>query len=238
MTKGSLCFFIYGFVIYIFFSEKKKLPILSILICFILWSFFIYEKTQKLISPLSLVSIGGITLATANNDKFLDLYPLESPDILYQEILDNNYDNTKNIKNEFELDNYYKKYTINFIKNNLGIYLKSVLKKLNVIFFNIKKDAQYKDSDNYNKIHLVNFINKIPFLFAFFIIAKNILKKNFSKLDNFCILFFILYLFPFLVGFVYTRHVVPLYTIANIYLFIYFFNKNYFKRYETYLKIK
>ena len=238
ITKGSICFFVYTFAIYLFFSEKKKLPMLSIMICFVFWSLFVYQKTNKLITPFSLVSIGGVTLASANNEKFLSVYPLESPDVLYDEILDQNLKNTKKIRNEFEFDSYYKDYTLNFIRNNLDIFLKGVIKKLNVIFFNIKRDAQTKGSDNYNKIHVESILNKVLFLLSFFIIIKNIFRGKFSKIDNFCIIFFISYLFPFIVGFVYSRHLVPLYTLSNIYLFIYFYDKNYFLKSESYLNIK
>ena len=208
------------------------------MICFVFWSLFVYQKTNKLITPFSLVSIGGVTLASSNNEKFLSVYPLESPDVLYDEILDQNLKNTKNISNEFEFDKYYKDYTLNFIKNNLDIFLKGFIKKLNVIFFNIKRDAQLKGSDNYNKIHVESILNKVLFLLSFFIIFKNIFRGKFSKIDNFCIIFFISYLFPFMVGFIYSRHLVPLYTLSNIYLFIYFYDKNYFLKLESYLNIK
>ena len=117
-TKGSLCFFIYSISFYFLFVEKKKLPIVSIILCYLTWASYGLLKTNKIISPISLVSIGGITLSSANNDKFNDIYPEYNPDTTYSYILGKHKKNYENLTNEFEIDNYFKNYNIDYIQNN------------------------------------------------------------------------------------------------------------------------
>lgn len=220
--KGSLCFFIYTIVFYLLIIEKKKTPFIAIFLCYILWSSYAYIKTNKVISPISLVSIGGITLASVNNDKFNSTYPYINPDTLYPYILDKHREEYKKLNNEFEIDKYFKNYVTNYIKDNKKEFMISFIKKLKIIFFNIKKDAKYITDDDYKNIRYSNILNLIFLYFGSFIFIKKLFKKNFGKKEIFLLLFFMSYFFPFFVGMVYTRHAVPFYQILIIYVFFEF----------------
>ena len=220
--KGSLCFFIYTIVFYILIIEKKKTPFIAIFLCYILWSSYAFIKTNKIISPISLVSIGGITLASVNNDKFNSTYPYINPDTLYPYILDKHREEYKKFNNEFEIDKYFKNYTTSYIKDNKKEFMLSFIKKLKIIFFNIKKDAKLASDEDYKKLRYSNILNLIFLYFAGFIFIKKIFENNFGKKEIFLVLFFISYFFPFFVGMVYTRHVVPFYLILIIYVFFEF----------------
>ena len=221
--KGSLCFFIYIIVFYLLIIEKKKTPFIAIFLCYILWSSYAFIKTNKIISPISLVSIGGITLSSVNNDKFNSTYPYISPDTLYPYILDKHREEYKKFNNEFEIDKYFKNYVKNYIKDNKKEFMLSFLKKLKIIFFNIRKDSKLVTDEDYKKIRYSNIFNLIFLYFAVFIFAKKIFEKNLGKKEIFLLLFFMSYFFPFFVGMVYTRHVVPFYQILIIYVFFEFF---------------
>ncbi len=230
--KGSFCFFIYSIILYFWIFEKKKLPLLTIMICYFCWASYVYNKTDKIISPISLESIGGVTLSSSNNDQFLDLYPLSSLDSLYSNVLAEHQHETKKLNNEFEIDNYFKKVTIDYIKDNKIQFLKGLSKKIQVIFFNIREDGKDKDHPDYGKVQISNIFNILILIVTMFFLIIKILNKKFKNKEIFYTIFFLSYLFPFLIGFVYTRHLTPIYIISIIYLLDEIL-KNYFntKRY-------
>ena len=98
-------------------------------------------------------------------------------------------------------------------------FLKVSVKKLHVIFFNIKKDAQSELSKDFNTIRFSNIPNKFVLLLSIFLVFKDFFKK---KVHNNNLIFFLIlisFLFPYIVGWAYTRHIVPLYIISHFYLF-------------------
>jgi hypothetical protein len=227
--KGSLCFFLYAIDIYFFFYEKKKLPFISLFACYLIWASYVFIKTERIISPVSLVSIGGLTLIFSNNDKFNDIYPLQSPDDLSEYIFDKHGSQLLNFKNEVQVDEYFKEKNIDYIVNNKLSVINAILKKLYVVFFLLEKDGQTLNSQDFGKIRYSNIFNHLIVLIVFYIIIKNIiLIKKLTKNHVQFLIFFASYLFPFIVGFVYTRHLVPIFIVSIIFiLFEYFiYSKN------------
>jgi hypothetical protein len=218
-TKGSSCFFIYPLILYFFIYEKKKLPLISIIMCFFIWFSYAYIKTNKFISPISLSSVGGMTISTANNDEFNKIYPLQSPDILYPKVLKDNYHLTKNLTNEIDIDKVFKTYSINYILNNKIDFYKSILKKIDLIFFNFRKDAQNIQSSDYNQIRYSNIFNIIILYLTIILIFFKLLTNNFGKLEFFYIIFCLTYLFPFIIGILFTRNLVPVYLFSHLYIY-------------------
>ena len=78
----------------------------------------------------------------------------------------------KKLKNEFEINDYFVDASINYILNNKIDFAKTSIKKLHVIFTNIKKDAQVIGSNDYNSIRFSNFPNKIALILSIFIIIR------------------------------------------------------------------
>ena len=225
-SKGSTCFFIYPTVLYFLYFEKKKTPLIAIAVCFLIWGSYAYLKVNKFISPFSLSSVGGMTISTALNSEFNNIYPLQSPDILYPKVFADNHNFTQNLTNEIDVDKIFKQYALNYILNNKKEFFVSIVKKLKVIFFNIRKDAQLINGSGYNKIQYSNFFNIFTLYFAILIILLKLIKKNAGKKDFFYLLFCSSYLFPFMVGILYTRHLVPIYMISALYLYFELLVKN------------
>jgi hypothetical protein len=60
--------------------------------------------------------------------------------------------------------------------------VKSILKKLNVVFFLLEKDGQTLNSQDFGKIRYSNIFNHLIVLIVFYIIIKNIiLIKKLTK---------------------------------------------------------
>jgi hypothetical protein len=139
---------------------------------------------------------------------------------LYKKILEENKHLYENLNNEMDIDKVFKNYTLNYILNNKIDFLIGVSKKIKVIFFNFKKDAQVISSDGYNKTRYSNYFNILTLYLTIFLIIYKIYLRKLERKDYFYIVFFFTYLFPFMIGFVYTRHVVPIYLLSHFYLYI------------------
>ena len=100
------------------------------------------------------------------------------------------------------------------------MFFESIKKKLYVLFLNVKYDSQDESSNNFKKIRITEIPNKILFNISILIAIFSIIKKSNNRVDNYYLLVIILYLIPYLIGFIYTRHLVPLYLLSNVYLFI------------------
>jgi hypothetical protein len=175
--------------------------------------------------------MSGSTLIVSSNEKFNNYYPLTTPDYL-EEIMWERYKNQINniSKDELDVNNFFIKKSLNYIYENKLDYLISIFKKLELIFFNIKKDGQSIGHPDYNSIRVSTIFNKIFFISTLLIIINNISKRRTKEEDKiFCIIFFS-YTFPYIIGWVYERHMIPMYLISHLYIFFYLKDKykNYF----------
>lgn len=222
-TKASqllLCYIFSIIPIIIFKNRLKYLPVLLILISYIAWASFAYNKTNKFITPFSISSISGFTLSIAYHEKFLQLYPNQPPDLLVPEIVKKKIHKTNNFKNEIEFNKSFKEDIFSKISNDRNFVLKSFIKKIYVLLFNVKYDAQNINSNKFDKIRYTEIPNKIVLFLSIIIFFITMFKKNLKKDDLYFITILFLYLIPYLIGFLYTRHLVPIYLLCHFYLFL------------------
>ena len=234
--KSSMIFLCTFLSIFFIFSSFKKnkyfyLPLLFLIISNLVWGIYSFKKTGVFAYGTNLASYNAFTLNHAYNDKFNSLYPSISPDVLTKEIEAKLPSNIN--KNEWEIDRFYFKDSIKYLKSNPKDVLIGVLKKFQVVFFYIYKDSQFKNIDQKEKseIRFSNIPNKI-----FFIVFLVIILRNFYLFRDTKSLFFILatcfYFFPYFVGFIYTRHCTSFYMIATFYVFNEIYNKNIYKLFK------
>lgn len=224
LTKASMLFFCYFltiFLILIFKSKESFLPFILILCTYLFWASNGYYKTGKFVSPFSISSISGLTLSVAYDKNFLKIYPKQSPDILLDKIIKKNKDKISKSRSEHELDKIFKDEVFNKIISDKFFVVKSFFRKLYVLFINIKFDAQTLLSDNYNNIRFTEIPNKIFFNVSLLLLMMSLINnKKFEREDYYYIVFIIFYLLPYMIGFIYTRHMVPLYILGNFYIFL------------------
>ena len=222
-TKASqllLCYLLPFILIFENQNKNKYLPLIFIILSYICWGSFSYYKSQKFVSPLSISSLSGLTLSVVYNEKFNDVYPFKSPDILLKDIMYEKKNELKKVQNEFEFNKIFSKEIIQYVKENEKFFFESIKKKLYVLFLNVKYDSQDESSNKFKKIRITEIPNKILFNISILIAIFSIIKKSNNRVDNYYLLIIILYLIPYLIGFIYTRHLVPLYILSNVYLFL------------------
>ena len=242
-TKASMFYLCFGVSLIYFIYEKKKqniLPLIFIIFCSIFWGVNSYNKTGKFAFGTSALSLNALASSTAYHKDFTSNYPLMSPDIYWNNILEEI--KNKNIKNEWDAYKYTRDKSIKYIMENPTDFFYGVTKKLYVIFLSPFKDVRTEDQliqENYkNPIRYSNFINKPFFIISIFILLYSIynFKKINLKIKKISLYYFtilIFYFFPYILVFVYPRHCVPMYIIGFVYILlfsVYSDNPNKFKK--------
>ena len=233
LTKSNMFFLSFGLSFSIFFYEKKISPLLFVLVAAISWGTFGFIKTGKFPIGPSLLSTNTQGMALSFNKNFRQFYPLISVDYIKlfdvsrctdQKTNDPRCDSI-NINNEWDYYNYYKNLNLKYLALNKKILLEDALLKIKTIFFNIYKDGQVykKEESPEKKIIYSLIINKILLLISLFVAVyfflKNLKSGNY-KLEFYFLLIFCLSVPPYIIGWVLSRHLVPLFLISQIYLFL------------------
>ncbi len=218
--------------LYFFLFEKKISPIIFVLIAIVGWGSFGYIKTNKFPFGSSVLSTSSHALSLSFNKDFRKYYPLTSVD--YIESCD--LTNTNKIKlcknipnkiyNEWDYYDFYLKQNKEYLRDNKKIILIDIILKIKTIFFNFYEDGGIYEKNKYPKknFDFFIFLNKIILLTALFIAIKSLFINSFI-LENIKIeIIFFIILFAslpsYLLGWALNRHLVYLFLISHIYLFL------------------
>lgn len=216
--------FLYLFYVYFFnkanFNKLTFLPIYSIFFAVLIWGFFGLKKAYYFPIGSSLNSTNSYYLTSILNDKFNSTYPDYSVDLL----LDSSINKDLVFSNEKEFYEYYNSKNKIYIKENTTAYLKGIIIKMNFILFGLNYDGLHSDNKLY-QIRLTNIPNKFALLsslvICLYFFVKNIfLKKELLKLEFFYLSMFFFYIIPHLIAWTTSKHLVPIFLLSNMYLFI------------------
>ena len=210
---------------------KRAFPIIFLSLAILFWGTFGVIKTQKFPIGSSMLSNNQEALAVAMNKNFKRYYPKLSVDLIPEALAFENVD--KKFDNEWKFSNYFKNKNKEYIKNNKLNIFKDTITKLKFIFFNFRKDAIHAEvNSNYkNPVMYSHIINRIIFLMSLVLLIKNLynnlLNKKIKNIDIYYLIIVMFSLFPHVVGWATSKHLVPLFLVANFYLV---FRLKYFKR--------
>ena len=163
-------------------------------------------------------------MAFSFNQDFHKYYPIYSTDLI------NVKKPKQNINNEWDFYTYYKKKNSTYLENNLGRFVKDFLIKLRFIFLNIHEDGSLEIISK-NKIKIDNIFNKviinsslITFIFFAYKFLRsgkinfNIFQTEYLKINLYFIILFILSIFPHLIVWATSKHLVGITNVGLIYL--------------------
>lgn len=232
LLKPSLWLFCVVFPILILVLNivkfKKKFLNINLFAIFCLtvaifsWGIFGLNKSNYFPIGASSNSTNSFYLSSMLNKKFNTHYPTLSVDLL----LDTEFSENVKFENEKEVYNHFKKVNYEFIRDNYSYYLQGVYIKIKFIFFGIYEDGR---NDYDKKIRFSNFTNKLLMVLAliygsFSLINSIYNKKQLSYFDLIFLFMFFLYLSPYVVAWATSKHLVPLFLLSKIYLFMKIFN--------------
>ena len=224
LSKTSMFFvtFICPFIFYMVEKKskfyKRLLPLFFLVIAVVSWGSFGLIKTGTFPFGSKHSSSNQEGLSRILNSEFRNYYPHRSIDLIPFNKIDNIY------KYEWEYFDHYKKNNLNYIKNNFSETFYGVLLKIKFIIFNYQKDGVFPDENgNYkNPVMISHILNRILGLLFIIILVKKIIPsfnfRNLSKSDIYILSLYLPFLFPYVVGWSTSKHLVPIFLVINIYL--------------------
>jgi hypothetical protein len=170
-----------------------------------IWGLFGYNKTKRIPFLNSISSTNQEALALVFNDKFNYIYPEKIIDILYSEVISKN---LPSFKSEWEYHDYFKDRNLKYLAENKLEIAKGLVKKFNFLFFNIKDKGKFSISHT---------LNRIVYLFSLLIFFYKIIKKKINKEDIYFITIIATNLLPLMIGWITSKHLVPIFVTCHIY---------------------
>lgn len=211
-------------ILYIIIEKKiritlRLIPLVFLTLSMISWGMFGYVKTGVFAVGSKISSDNQQALNIVMDNKFHEYYPKITVDIIPKNKF------LPNFENEWDSYEYYKELNTDFIKNNKSRVFKDVAIKLKFIFFNIRKDSvnNFHSEKNPNPIMFSHILNRIFFLISIIIsivlIIKNIKSIRYYKNEIYFLGIITSSIFPHLIGWATSKHLVGIFIISHIYLF-------------------
>ena len=199
-------------------------PIIFLIIGMLVWGVFGFSKTGRIPFLNSMLSSNHIGLALVFNEKFKHIYPKQIIDVLVDEKLGLYPPLNKDIprfKNEWEYHDYFKEKNIKFLRENKLEILTGVGLKLNFLFFNVYNyGATENVNENKTKILISHFLNRIVFMLCLLFLFLKIIKKNITREDIYFATIITTTLLPFIIAWITSKHLVPIFIICHIYFLL------------------
>ncbi len=234
-VKTSIIFIIIIFPLLILIYEKKTflkfIPLGFSLLAIIVWGMYGLIKTDRFSFMSTSSSINSYVMSFAYNENFHKYYPYKSTDLIPIDQEIPNYVNT-----EWELYDHYKEKNLNYLNENYKRYLEDTFIKLKFIFFGIKRDSALPDKfGNYdNRVRISQIISKLIINCCLILIIyktisnfKNLIR---DKKNVYFIAIVIFGLFPHVLVWATSKHLVPIINLCLIYLLLNYNLRNHLTR--------
>jgi len=222
LSKTNMFFLSLSLPLFIFIIEKnikKILPLVGLILALSIWGVFGLIKTDRIPFGPNLITINSWGLSHVLNEEFKDTYPQKTVDQI------NFKDKRKIFEKEWDFYDFYNQRNILYIKNNKKDFIENMFLKIKFIFTDVYVDgSQSKDDIDTKKIRFSNIPNKILFNISILILIYNFYKlfkyKKYEKIDFYFLIFITMYLFPLIIGWATSKHLVGIFITSKIYLMI------------------
>lgn len=222
LSKTNIFFlsFILPFFIFIFEKDNKKyFPLIGLFFAFCIWGSFGLIKTERIPFGPSLITINSWGMSHVLNKEFKTTYPQKTVDHI------NFQDKNKKFENEWDFYNFYAERNISYIKKNKKEFIENIFLKIKFIFADIYVDgSQSNNAIDNREVRFSSIPNKflfnISFIILFYNFYKFLMKKKYEKVDLYFFIFTSMYLFPLVIGWATSKHLVGIFITTKIYLMI------------------
>lgn len=222
LSKTNMFFLSLSLPLFIFIIEKnikKILPLVGLILALSIWGVFGLIKTDRIPFGPNLITINSWGLSHVLNEEFKDTYPQKTVDQI------NFKDKRKIFEKEWDFYDFYNQRNILYIKNNKKDFIENMFLKIKFIFTDVYVDgSQSKDDIDTKKIRFSSIFNKILFNISILILFYNFYKlfkyKKYEKIDFYFLIFITMYLFPLIIGWATSKHLVGIFITSKIYLMI------------------
>ena len=228
LSKTNIFFLSLSLPFFIFIIEKnnkKILPLVGLFLAVSIWSVFGLIKTDRIPFGPSHITINSWGMSHVLNKEFKTTYPQKTVDHI------NFKDKNKKFEKEWDFYDFYNQRNILYIKNNKKDFIENIFLKVKFIFTDIYVDGnQSKNNIDTREIRFSSILNKILFNMSLVILFYNFYKllryNKFEKIDLYFLIFIIMYLFPLIIGWATSKHLVGIFITSKFYLMMKYLKTN------------
>jgi hypothetical protein len=196
------------------------IPILSLALAVFGWGIYIHQVSGVFAVGADASSWNGWNFYKGNNPYAYALYPRVSLDTLDSDERAHGLLPSGPIHSEWELSHAQLGLARTYIGKHPGAILRMDLKKLFVACCDIKESPEKTEGHTRTAIVLSNVVSHLVLACVFSLVILNVLRRQVSQAEILAVLLTFAYLVPYFAGFLYMRHMVPIYGVMNLTLAI------------------
>ena len=238
LIKSSVVILCYSCVLYFSYSRiirrdiwRGAVPLVMVAAAAVMWGSFTLASSGKFAFGTNMSSLNGWNLYKGNNPNSGRYYPIINLDNL-------DYEGLTQLPNpprkEWDINAEYQKMAYNFIRGHIRETLSNVAKKLYIAFISISNVPQISGSapkwgnaeltfiehicsDDRLSQSVSMLIDRIVLTIGFMLAFVQILQVRNVKTTTVFLAISVIYLVPYVIGFLYSRHIIPLVGVSLLY---------------------
>jgi hypothetical protein len=187
------------------------IPLVSLSLAVLGWGTYIQAASGVFAFGTDASSWNGWNLYKGNNPYAYLLYPRVSLDVLDDEDYAHKLLPLAPVHSEWELSHAQLSLAQRYIRENTGAIFKIDLKKLFVACCDVKESPEMTAGHTRVSVILSNLVSHITLACVLVFAIINVLRRQVSRAEILAILLTIAYVLPYFAGFLYMRHMVPIY---------------------------
>ena len=217
LTKSSMLPLTLVVALWICFKCRKDsaqsvlLPLAIIALAILSWGSYTKAESGVFAFGADSSSWNGWNLYKGNNPYAYALYPRVNLDVLDDEDYAHRLLPFAPVHNEWELSHAQVDLAQKYIRENPGLVLKMDLKKLFVACCDLGESPKIKAGPTRVGIIMSNAVSHIMVAFVVIAVAVNVFRRQVSEAEIVAVLLMCAYLLPYFAGFLYMRHLTPIY---------------------------
>jgi hypothetical protein len=192
------------------------IPILSMVLAVFGWGTYIHAVSGVFAFGADTSSWNGWNFYKGNNPYAYGLYPRVSLDTLDTDDRAHGLLPFGPIHSEWELNHAQFKLARTYIREHPGAVLRMDLKKLFVACCDVKESPEKTEGHTRIAIILSNAVSHLTLACVLVLVIVNVLRRRVSQAEILTVLLTFAYLLPYFAGFLYMRHMVPIYGVMNL----------------------
>lgn len=223
LTKSSMVVICGVTVVWVAVTQWKRsilratLPAVGLGVAVLAWGWYTLAMTGVFAIGANESSWNGWNYFKANNPYALAMYPrvpldkLDDTDLLIP---------PGPMDNEWQLSKAQFAAGREFVHDHPGMVLKMDLKKLYVICCDLKESPERVEGKTRPLVAASNLVNHLLVAVCIVLMGIHALKRRFGRAEMLAVVLIAAYLSPYMAGWVYMRHMVPIYSLLSMVLAI------------------
>jgi len=221
LTKSSmlpLCIAISVWILVRYWRRPRVvvIPLACLTLAIFGWGIYVRAVSGVFAFGADSSSWNGLNFYKGNNPYAYSLYPRTSLDVLDGADYAHKLLPLAPVHNEWQLSHAQFALADRYVREEPGAILKMDLKKLAVACCDVKESPEATAGTTRGGVILSNVVNHLALASVFILVIVNAVRRRVSLAEILAVLLTIAYVLPYFAGFLYMRHMVPIYGLVAL----------------------